>query len=95
MELNNKGLELVKQYVRDRDAATIAVVEGESLEVFKAFIRKYQDYNFFPPCFKLPSDEVLEISIRKMAIHETAAPNSTKQKAASWLLERGYDLLMD
>ena len=95
MELNDKGLELVKQYVRDRDAATIAVVEGESLDVFKAFVSKWHDLGFYPPCFKLPSDEVLEISIRKMAIHEIAAPDNIKQKAASWLLERGYDLNLD
>lgn len=95
MELNDNGLKLVKEYVRDRDAATIAVVEGESVEVFKAFVSKYHKLGFFPPCFTLPSDKVLEISIRKMAIHEIAAPDSTKQKAASWLLERGYDLNLD
>ena len=90
-----KELELVKEYVKDRDAATIAVVEGESLDVFKAFVSKWKDLGFYPPCFKLPSDEVLEISIRKMAIHEIDTPDSTKVKAAKWLLERGYDLNLD
>lgn len=86
---------LVTQYAKDRDAATIAVVEGESLEVFKAFVTKWRDLGFYPPCFNLPSDEVIEIAIRKMVIHELRAPESTKQKAAKWLLERGYDLLLD
>lgn len=86
---------LVTQYAKERDAATIAVVEGKSLDVFKAFIGKWKTKGFYPPCFKLPSDEVLEIAIRKMVIHETNAPESTKQKAAKWLLERGYDLNLD
>ena len=86
---------LATRYAKERDAATIAVVEGESLEVFKAFVTKWKDLGMYPPCFKLPSDEVLEISIRKMVIHETNAPESTKQKAAKWLLERGYDLNLD
>lgn len=83
---------LIIQYAKERDAATIAVVEGESLEVFKAFVAKWQDLGLYSPNFKLPSDEVLEITIRKMVIHETNVPESTKQKAAKWLLERGYDL---
>lgn len=82
----------VKDYVEDRDRATIAVVEGESIEVFKAFVNKWYDLGFMPSCFKLPSDEVLEISVRKMVIHEINAPESTKAKAREWLLSRGYDL---
>lgn len=86
---------LITQYAKERDAATIAVVEGESLEVFKAFVAKWKDLGLYPPRFKLPADEVLEITIRKMVIHEANAPESTKQKAAAWLLERGYDLNLD
>lgn len=83
---------ILKAYADERDRATVAVVEGESIEVFKAFVYKWRDVGFMPPCFDLPSDEVLEISIRKMAIHETRIPESTRQKAADWLLSRGYDL---
>ena len=86
---------LIEQYVIDRDKATIAVVEGESLEVFKAFVNKWRDLGIYPTCFKLPSDEVLEISIHKMVIHEVNAPESTKQKATEWLLSRGYDLELE
>ena len=68
---------LITQYAKERDAATIAVVEGESLEVFKAFVTKWQDLGLYPPKFKLPADEVLEITIRKMVIHEANAPEST------------------
>ena len=83
---------LITRYAKERDAATIAVVEGASLEVFKAFATKWKDLGLYPRNFKLPADEVLEIAIRKMVIHEENAPESTKQKAAKWLLERGYDL---
>ena len=83
------------QYAKERDAATIAVVEGASLDVFKAFIAKWQAKGAYSPYFKLPPDNVLEISVRKMVIHETNAPESTKQKAAKWLIERGYDLLIN
>ena len=83
---------LIKDYSDERDRATIAVVEGEDIEVFKAFVNKWRDYGLYPRCFKLPSDEVLEISVRKMVLHETRAPESTKEKARDWLLSRGYDL---
>lgn len=86
---------LIARYAKERDAATIAVVEGESLEVFKVFVTKWTDLGFYPPCFALPADDVLEIAIRKMVIHEIRAPESTKQKAAKWLLERGYDLTLE
>ena len=86
---------IVKAYVDERDRATIAVVEGESIEVFKAFIKKWYDLGYMPPCFALPADEVLEISVRKMVIHETNAPESTREKAREWLLSRGYDLELE
>ena len=82
----------VALYVNDRDEATIKAVETDSLEPFKAFIEKYKLLGAYPTCFELPSDEVLEIAVRKMVIHETNAPESTKQKATEWLLSRGYDL---
>lgn len=87
--------QFIKEYSRDRDKATIAVVEGESLEVFKAFVNKWQDLGIYPNCFKLPADDVLEIAIHKMCIHEANAPESTKQKATEWLLSRGYDLELE
>ena len=86
---------MIKAYVDERDRATIAVVEGESIEVFKAFIKKWYDLGYMPPCFALPTDEVLEISVRKMVIHEARAPESTKEKAIAWLLSRGYDLELE
>lgn len=86
---------VIEQYVIDRDKATIEAVETDKLEPFKAFVSKYAKLGFYPTCFKLPSDEVLEILIRKMVIHEVNAPESTKQKATEWLLSRGYDLELE
>lgn len=82
---------LVALYVSDRDEATIEAVKTDSLEPFKNFINKYKTLGFFPTCFSLPSDDVLEISVRKMVIHETRAPQDVKDKATEWLLSRGYD----
>lgn len=86
---------MITAYSEERDRATIAVVEGESIEVFKAFVNKWYDLGYMPPCLALPTDEVLEISCRKMVIHEINAPESTKEKAREWLLSRGYDLELE
>ena len=91
----NKYNSLLEQYVKDRDEATIKAVETDTLEPFKAFVNKYYQAGIYPKCFKLPSDEVLEISVRKMVLHELNAPESTKQKATEWLLSRGYDLELE
>lgn len=85
----------IKRYVKERDEATIAVVEGESIEVFKAFINKWYKIGYLPACYSLPADDILEISVRKMVIHEVNAPQETKNKAIAWLLERGYDLSLE
>lgn len=87
-----KGGKAFKDYTDERDRASIAVVEGESIEVFKAFINKWRDLGLMPPCYSMPSDKVLEIACRKMVLHEARAPESTKAKARDWLLSRGYDL---
>ena len=92
MKIDSK---LLKEYIDDRDRATCAVVEGEDIEVFKAFVRKWHDIGIYPPCFALPSDDILEISVRKMVVNELRAPESTKAKAREWLLSRGYDLSLE
>lgn len=87
--------QVLKDYVDERTRATIAVSEGESVEVFKAFANKWYDLGVIPSCFSLPSDEILEITCRKMVLHEARAPESTKEKARAWLLSRGHDLKLD
>ena len=81
------------EFVKERDRVTCAVVEGEPLDTFKAFYRKWRKRGFYQ--LDLPADSVLEITIRKMAVHETNIPDSTREKAVEWLLIRGYDLKLN
>lgn len=82
-------------YVVERDEAITRSITEDSLEPFKSFVASWQVKGAYPPCFKLPSDEVLKITINKMAIHATKVDKKTKQKACYWLLAHGYDLLLD
>ena len=85
-------IEKLKGYVEDRDAAIIESIKTDSVEPFKAFIEKYKALGSYPECFKLPSDEVIEISIRKMSLHCVKIPPEIKGLSVDWLLSRGYDL---
>lgn len=80
------------EYATDRDKAIIASIKGDTLEPFKAFVDKYAKLGIYPACFALPADEVLEISIRQMALHATAIDYETKGRAVEWLTDRGYHL---
>ncbi len=82
----------IEDYVKDRDAAIIESIRTDSVEPFKVFIEKYKALNAYPDCFKLPSDEVMEISIRKMSLHCVKIPPEIKGRSVEWLLSRGYDL---
>lgn len=79
----------IKDFVRDRDKAVREACMTGNLENFKAFFRKYQKrgvYKMLP----LPSDEVLEISLRKMLCNTASATIEEKVEAVKWLAERGY-----
>ena len=87
--------ESLKDYVTDRDAAIIESIKTDSVKPFKEFIDKYKALGNYPRSFKIPSDEVLEISIRKMSLHCVKIPPEIKGLAVDWLLERNYDLNLD
>lgn len=75
----------IKQFVKERDEA----VASFDLDVFKKFYEKYKAKGFFE--IDMPkSDRVLEIAIRKMAVHSTNLSEKTRVEATKWLLERGY-----
>lgn len=80
------------QYAKDRDAAVTESIRTDSVEPFKAFIADYQDKGVFPECFVLPSDSVLEISIRQMALHCLSIDPLTKGMAVDWLTKNGHNL---
>ena len=68
------GDKILSEYVADRDKATIAVVEGEGIGVFRAFVRKWGIKGVLPACFSTADDHVLEITCRKMVLQEAGAP---------------------
>lgn len=77
-------------YAIKRDEAIVECIRTDSVEPFKAFIRKHAEA--FPPCFEIPSDNVLEISIRQMCLHCSGIAPEIKGLAVDWLLKNGHDL---
>ena len=75
-------MDSIQEYVNARDEA----VKSMDLDKFKAFITSTT-----PDGFTMPSDEVLQITMRKMAVHITNLDVETRVNAFRWLLEHGYD----
>lgn len=71
------------QWLKERDEA----VASFSLEKFKAFYEKWKRLGVYNG--KLPSDNVVEIAMRKMALEITTLPQETKDIALEWLIEHG------
>lgn len=80
----------IRQYAIDRDQAVRESIRTDSVEPFKEFVKKHAEA--YPPCFELPSDNVIEISIRQMALHCTDIEPEIKGMAVDWLLSRGHHL---
>ena len=76
---------ITEVYIRD----TIDVVTSQDIEKLKAHYFKWGKIVYFP---EIPSDKVLEITIRKMAVNMRGIPEDVKEEAKKWLLDRGYDL---
>ena len=88
--MNKSDKQKIARFFSERNSAVKAVVDGEDIRVFKAFVSKWQDLGFYPPCFALPTDEILEAGVRKMAIHSIGIDDDTKREATYWLLTHGY-----
>ena len=74
----------IREFVRDRDKA----VATFNIETFKKFFAKYKAKGIYD--IDLPNDDkVIEISLRKMAVHSTGLPMKVRMEAAEWLTERG------
>ena len=93
MDTQRDAKEALGQYVRDRDDALFKSVETDSIEPFKEFVTKYRA--IMPPCFELASDDVIKITIRKMAYHCINLPQETRDKAEAWLLAHGSNTDLD
>ena len=77
----------IKEFVRDRDAAVMTF----DVEEFKRFYQKWRDKGLYT--IGLPqNNKVLEITMRKMAVHSTGIPEEVREEAGKWLTDRGFSL---
>jgi hypothetical protein len=88
--VNNIIDKIVEDYIEDITAA-VATLDINNL---KAVVNKWQNKGI-GKYFCLPSDEVLEITIRKMAVNMTNISEDIQEEAKAWLLARGYDLKLE
>ena len=70
---------------KERDEA----IRTQDVEQFRTFYKKWTERGFYRN--GLPSDEVIEISLRKMLYNLGNATDQEKAEAEKWLTERGYD----
>ena len=80
--LDQRAVRILKQYNRERDEA----VQSLDIAKFKEFYKKWKYYMEI----ELPPDEILEVTIRKMACHCSGISEEKKQEAREWLISRGY-----
>ena len=73
--------QMLKQWVEERDEAVLSF----DLDKFKAFYKKWSAKGFYDK--PLPSDEVVEITIRKMVLGLKNPPKDKVKEAKQWLIE--------
>lgn len=71
-----------KQWIKERNAA----IRTLDVDVFKQFYRKWQVRGIYDKK-PMPSDEVLEIAIYKMALAIHPMSEDVRRKARNWLKE--------
>lgn len=71
-------------------------VETLDVKTFRKFYARWTEKGVYNEnVIKGMSDEVIEISIRKLAVNMSGIKPKIKAEAKAWLLERGYDLKMN
>ena len=75
------------EWLKERDEVTLSL----NIDKFKAFYRKWQKKGVYD--LELPSDEVIEISMRKCVCAMANPPKDKLAEARAWLSERGYSWL--
>ena len=73
----------IKKWRKERDA----IVLTYDVEAFKEFYHKWQKKGVYN--MPLPSDMVIEISLRKMVLAMADATDEQKMRARMWLIEHG------
>ena len=86
MEYSKVDQKMLSRWVKERDET----VKTYDVQKFKDFYRKYQLLGVYPDVVRLPKDEIIEVSMRKMVYHMKSATAKEKSEAAKWLKERGY-----
>ena len=82
---------IIEEYNRDIKEA-VATLDINNLKIV---VEAWDEMIMYPYCFELPNDEVLEITIRKMAVNMLNIPDKVKEEAKEWLLARGYALKLE
>ena len=77
---------IIERFLRERREA----VESFDVEHFKKFVLKWQELGFYEKR-PLPSDQVCEITIYKMAVNMEDVSERSQKKARAWLKLNGYD----
>lgn len=77
--------DLIKQFVKERDEAVLTF----DIPTFKKFYKRWVGKGFYADNM-LPSDNVIEISLRKMVLGMANPPPDKLEEAKTWLLARGY-----
>ena len=75
------------EWLKERDEVTLSL----DIDKFKAFYRKWQKKGVYD--MELPSDEIIEISMRKCICAMAKPPVDKLAEARAWLSERGYSWL--
>jgi len=73
----------LKKWIKERDE----VVKTYDVEKFKDFYKKWSKKGLYT--LRLPADNIIEISMRKMVYHMTSATEEEKKAAEKWLLDHG------
>lgn len=76
-------------WLKERDEA----IRTQDVAKFKEFYKKWTARGIYYRN-TLPSDKVIEISLRKMLYNLGNATEQEKAEAEKWLTERGYDVNM-
>lgn len=74
----------LSQWVKERDEAIYTF----DVDTFKEFYRKWQKRGVYTE--PLPSDEVIEITMRKMVCCLAKPKKDKLEEARAWLSEHGY-----
>ena len=81
----------MQRWIKERDEVALSY----DVEKFKAFFRKWQLLGVYSKGMKLPADNVIEITMRKMVYHMAKSTQEQKKEAEKWLIEHGSSTSLD